>query len=156
MDKDQIIKYAHKAYEEVYNNSEDVIVREAISRYSDSEDVTDYVESYQNIFKEGWVNFVAFRGALNSSLNDEEKLTYSNMEEQLVEDFQIAQITNDKIGTTYKYIRPIEGHEGEAVPAEQALAKVLPKLTDQQIAQIQQILVDQLGAKADKISISQS
>ena len=30
------------------------------------------------------------------------------------------------------------------------------KLTDQQIAQIQQILVDQLGAKADKISISQS
>ena len=132
MDKDQIIKYAHKAYEEVYNNSEDVIVREAFSRYSDSEDVTDYVESYQNIFKEGWVNFVAFRGALNSSLNDEEKLTYSNMEEQLVEDFQIAQITNDKIGTTYKYIRPIEGHEGEAVPAEQALAKVLPKLTDQQ------------------------
>lgn len=132
MDKDQIIKYAYKAYEEVYNNSEDVIVREAISRYSDSEDVTDYVESYQNIFKEGWVNFVAFRGALNSYLNDEEKLTYSNMEEQLVEDFQIAQITNDKIGTTYKYIRPIEGHEGEAVPAEQALAKVLPELTDQQ------------------------
>lgn len=132
MDKDQIIEYAHKAYEEVYNNSEDVIVREAISRYSDSEDVTDYVESYQNIFKEGWVNFVAFRGALNSYLNDEEKLTYSSMEEQLVEDFQIAQITNDKIGTTYKYIRPKEGHEGDSVPMEQIQTKSFPELTEQE------------------------
>lgn len=132
MDKDQIIKYAHKAYEEIYNNSEDVIVREAISRYSDSEDVTDYVESYQNIFKEGWVNFVAFRGALNSYLNDEEKLTYSNMEEQLVEDFQIAQITNDKIGTTYKYIRPKEGHEGDSIPLEQIQTKSFPELTEQE------------------------
>ena len=132
MNKNDILEYARKAYNEVFNNSEDVIVREAISRYSDSEDVTDYVESYQNIFKEGWVNFVPFRGALNSYLEEDEKLTYSAMEEALADDFQIAQITNDKIGTTYKYIRPMEGHEGEIVPVEQALVKVLPELTDQQ------------------------
>ena len=132
MDKNEILEYAHKAYKEVFDNSEDVIVREAISRYSDSEDVTDYVESYQNIFKEGWVNFVPFRGALNSYLKEDEKLTYTAMEEALADNFQTAQITNDKIGTTYKYIRPIEGHEGDAVPAENALAKPLPELTDQQ------------------------
>ena len=132
MDKNEIIEYAHRAYKEVFDNSEDVIVREAISRYSDSEDVTDYVESYQNIFKEGWVNFVPFRGALNSYLKEDEKLTYAAMEEALADNFQTAQITNDKIGTTYKYIRPIEGHEGEAVPSEEAITKSLPELTDMQ------------------------
>lgn len=132
MDKNEILEYARKAYNDVFNNSEDVIVREAISRYSDSEDVTDYVESYQNIFKEGWVNFVPFRGALNSYLKEDEKLTYTGMEEALVDDFQIAQITNDKIGTTYKYIRPIEGHEGETFPSVQVGTKVLPELSNQQ------------------------
>lgn len=132
MEKNKIKEYALKAYDEVYNNSEDVIVREAISRYSDSEDVTDYVESYQNIFKEGWVNFVAFRGAFKSYLDDEENLTCSDMEEQLVEDFQIAQITNVKIGTTYKYIRPKEGHEGDSVPSEQNQASAFPELSEQE------------------------
>ena len=132
MEKNKIIEYALKAYDEVYNNSEDVIVREAISRYSDSEDVTDYVESYQNIFKEGWVNFVAFRGAFKSYLDDEENLTCSDMEEQLVEDFQIAQITNVKIGTTYKYIRPKEVHEGDSVPSEQNQASAFPELSEQE------------------------
>ena len=61
-------------------------------------------------------------------LDDEDKLTYSNMEEQLVEDFQIAQITNDKIGTTYKYIRPKEGHEGDSIPLEQIQTKSFPAI----------------------------
>ena len=66
MDKNKILEYARKAYGEVFSNSEDVIVREAISKFSDNDEIADYVESYQNIFKEGWVNFVAFKGKINS------------------------------------------------------------------------------------------
>ena len=131
MDNNHILEYAHKAYEDVYNISEDVIVREAISRYSDDEDICDYVESYQNIFREGWVNYVAFRGALNSYLNEGEKLTCVDMEELLTGEFQIGQITNDKIGTTYKYIRPKEGHEGDAIPLEPIQTKTFPELSEQ-------------------------
>lgn len=136
MENKEIIELAHKAYDEVFNNSEDVIVREAISRYSDSEDVTDYVESYQNIFKEGWVNYVAFRGALKSYLKDDDKLTIAMMEEILADDFQLAQITNDKIGTTYKYVRPKEGHEGETIPQEQTPQINFPALSEEEKTRI--------------------
>jgi len=132
MDKNQIIEYALKAYEDVYNNSEDYVVREAISRYSDGEDVTDYVESYLNIFKEGWVNYVAFRGALKTYLDDNDNLAYYDMEELLTDDFQITQITNDKIGTTYKYLRPKKGHEGDDIPSETIQAITVPELSEQE------------------------
>ncbi|MBO4488107.1 MAG: DUF3825 domain-containing protein [Bacteroidales bacterium] len=132
MDKNQFIGYAHKAYEDVYNNSEDFIVREAISRYSDSEDVTDYVESYMKIFKEGWVNYVAFRGALKTHLDDNDNLAYYDLDELLADDFQIAQITNDKIGTTYKYLRPKKGHEGDDIPSEPIQVKTFPELSEQE------------------------
>lgn len=132
MDKNQFIEYALKAYGDVKNNSEDYIVREAISRYSDGEDVTDYVESYLNIFKEGWVNYVAFRGALKTYLDDNDNLAYYDMEELLADDFQIAQITNDKIGTTYKYLRPKKGHEGDDIPSEPIQVKTFPELSEQE------------------------
>lgn len=132
MDKNQFIEYAFKAYGDVKNNSEDYIVREAISRYSDDEDQTDYVESYLDIFKKGWVNYWAFRGALKTYLDDNDNLAYYDIDELLANDFQIAQITNDKIGTTYKYLRLKKGHEGNDVPSEPIQAKTLPELSEQE------------------------
>lgn len=132
MDKNQFIEYALKAYEDVNSNSEDFYVREAISRYSDSEEQADYVESYLNIFNEGWVNYVAFKGALKTYLDDNDNLAYYDMEELLADDFQIAQITNDKIGTTYKYLRPKKGHEGDDIPSEPIQVKTFPELSEQE------------------------
>lgn len=131
MDNKEIIELARKAYEYVYNQSEDVIVRDAISKYSDNDEIADYVESYQNIFKEGWVNFVAFKGHINSYLSDEDRVSFQKLEQILSSDFQIEQITNEKIGTVYKYIRPIEGHESYSHHENAETKAILPTLTDE-------------------------
>jgi hypothetical protein len=130
MENKEIKELARKAYEYVYNQSEDVIVREAISKYSDNDEIADYVESYQNIFKDGWVNFVAFKGNLNSYLSDEEKISFQKLESLLSDDFQIEEITNGKIGTVYKYIRPKEGHELDRQQDDNETKQILPELTD--------------------------
>lgn len=130
MDKNKILEYARKAYGEVFSNSEDVIVREAISKFSDNDEIADYVESYQNIFKEGWVNFVAFKGKINSYLSEEEKISFQKLENLLSDDFQIEEITNVKVGTLYKYIRPKDGHDFSKMPKDAESKRNLPELSN--------------------------
>jgi len=130
MNKIEILEYARKAYDEVFNNSEDVIVREAISKFSDNDEIADYVESYQNIFKEGWVNFVAFKGKYNSYLSEEERISFQKLENLLSDDYQIEEITNPKVGTLYKYIRPKDGHDSIDKQEDVESKKILPELSN--------------------------
>ena len=131
MGKQELRELARKAYEYVYNQSEDVIVREAISKYSDNDEIADYVESYQNIFKEGWVNFVAFKGNINSYLSEGERVSFQKLETLLSDDYQIKEITNKKIGTVYKYIRPKEGHELDDIKIDTETKRSLPELSEE-------------------------
>lgn len=118
IDKSTITKLAEDAYRSVYNQSEDRVVSDAFAKFSDQEDQEDYIESYLVIFQQGWVNFMAFRGAFNASLGETDKFSLLQLEDALKDKYQIRIVQNSTVGTSYTYIRPIEGHEEEMIPEE--------------------------------------
>lgn len=118
IDNSTINKLAEEAYNSVFNQSEDRVVSDALTKFSEQEDQEDYIESYLVIFQQGWVNFMAFRGAFNAGLSETEKFSLLQLEDALKDKYQIRNVQNSTVGTSYKYIRPIEGHEDDVIPEE--------------------------------------
>ena len=118
MDTNRLLSLAQEAYETTFKQSEDRIVREALDRYADSDFRADYIESYVVILQQQWVDFVIFRDAFNAMLGENEELSVSELEELLKDEYQITNVQNRVIGTSFKYIRPAKGHEDEDLPEE--------------------------------------
>lgn len=118
IDKSTLSTLAKEAYATIFNQSEDRVVSDALAKFSDQEDQEDYIESYLVIFQKGWVNFMAFRGAFNAHLGENDKLSLLQLEDLLRDEYQIRTVQNSTVGTAYKYIRPIEGHEDDILPEE--------------------------------------
>ncbi len=118
MERNGLLSLAQRAYTITFTQSEDRIVREALDRYADSDYRTDYIESYLMILQQQWVDFVIFKDAFNNLLGEDEKLSASELEELLKDDYQITNVQNHIIGTSLKYIRPAMGHEDEELPEE--------------------------------------
>ncbi len=105
MNKEQLLEKAAEAYKTVLGKSESLIVRRAMSSFSDEDDQADYVESYLNILQDRWVLLDDFSEEFLRSLPSERPHSIEVLSE-ISPEFTISSITNDKLGTTYRYIRP--------------------------------------------------
>lgn len=107
MNKEQLLEKAIEAYKTVLGRSESLIVRRAMTLFSDEDDQADYVESYLNILQEKWVLLDDFSEAFLGSLPTE-GINPKDVLSEISPEFTISPITNDKLGTTYQYVRPTD------------------------------------------------
>lgn len=130
--------YSNEEKESASNITEDSAI--AVFKYDRDNMFSELSENYNNIIKNdksSETEIKEYQKKLSELVKQKNLITMVEnvIKSKGIEDIVIIPTNNDNINV---------------------VIKTKESLTEQQIAQIQQILVDQLGAKADKISISQN